>query len=133
MNRRVKTRTVQRAESRELLRKAEEFFAACEDALAHERPTAAGLAAIHAGISASDAVAAARLGKTSAAPEHSASVMLLREAVADVPERTVRHLVGLLNAKHVVAYEARMLSDAEARRLVDAARRFLAWASDVVR
>jgi hypothetical protein len=40
-------------------------------------------------------------------------------------------MLGLLRMKNVVAYEQRLLSETEARQLVDHARRLVRWSSGV--
>ncbi|MDO8950022.1 MAG: hypothetical protein Q8S43_04435 [Actinomycetota bacterium] len=107
--------------------KAREFVAAAHDDQNASRWNAAGLAAVHAGICAGDAITISVLGVRSTSPDHAAVIELLGGVEAfGAPQR--RQLVGLLSMKNAVAYEQRLLTKTEAKQLVDQAERFLAWA-----
>lgn len=43
-----------------------------------------------------------------------------------------RQLTGLLKMKGIVEYDQRLLTEVEARQLVDQASRFVAWSAQVV-
>jgi hypothetical protein len=45
-----------------------------------------------------------------------------------MPNTAVTQLTGLLRMKHRIEYEPRLLTEDEARRLADAAERFVRWA-----
>src|SRR2546422_6838324 len=131
----VKVALMSRDHAPTYFRKASEFCAAAASALAAERHDAALLCAIHAGISAADAVCVALGGRRSMDPDHQRAVDLLEEVGARTPEmRTKRQqLRGLLALKNLVEYETRAATAAEAadgakrcERLVDWARSELA-------
>ena len=63
----------QRNHAKSYLRKSEEYLAAAEDSLAAERHTPAAGDAIHAGISARDAVVSALTGSTGKGKDHAAA------------------------------------------------------------
>ncbi len=92
------------------------------------------LNAIHAAVSAADAVTVALAGRRSTDPDHARAEDLLREAVGpdDEGRRQVRRLGDLLARKNLVAYESRPTRPDEARRGVDAAGRFVTWARAMV-
>lgn len=111
--------------------KVREFMAAALDERTAGRWNASGLAAIHAGICAADAVTISALGVRSASQDHSAVVDLLAGVeVFGASQR--RQLVGLLSMNNAVAYEQRLLVGTEAKQLVDQASRFLVWTERVV-
>jgi len=114
------------------LTKAEEFLAASEASLSAERWNAAGLQAIHAGISSADAALAATAGIRSRETDHSAVLALLDEHVAGFTGAARRQLTGLLRSKNAVEYEDRLLTRVESLRLVDNARRLVRWARPLV-
>lgn len=127
------TRSVSRREARRFLAKAEEFVGAAEAAFAASRYSASGLAAIHAGISAADAVTARRLLVVSSAPDHLQAVRLLRGCLENgLPMNTERQLVGLLKMKNEVEYSGQAVTVEKARVMVDQATRFVAWARSIV-
>jgi hypothetical protein len=108
--------------------KAEQFLAAMESATAAGLWDAAGLAGIHAGISAADAVVAYHGGVRSAAQDHRSAVELLEQTLGLGASPAARHLKRLVDKKNLVEYEQRRLTAAEAADLARHARRFLVWA-----
>src|SRR5947209_20509636 len=79
---RAKTVVTSRAEASVHLGKAEQFVEQARSALEGSRNDAAMLNAIHAAISAADAVAVALSGRRSAEPDHRRAVDLLEEGGA---------------------------------------------------
>ena len=126
------TRPVPEGEAVKAVAKAREFLAAAEASLAASRWNAAGLDAIHAGIAAGDAALIASAGKRSVSKDHYDVVGMLAEAEPAFLGPQQRQLTGLLKTKNSVAYEQRLLTEMDARRLFDHARRFLRWSASVV-
>jgi len=122
------TRSVPRGESRTSLLKAEEFAASAASELRESRWNAAGLAAIHCGIAAADAVLIASAGIRSISQDHGSVVRLLENQVPEFHAAQRRQLGGLLKVKNAVAYEQRLLTATESRQLVDHANRLTSWA-----
>jgi HEPN domain-containing protein len=133
--RRSKTVSVSRAESRLYQAKAEQFVTKARTALEGSRHDAAMLNAIHAAISAVDAVTAALSGLRSADPDHQRAIDLLEEVASGSEEiRTrARQTRQLLAKKNIVEYEARRASAKEARDAVERAGRLVDWAAVTVR
>jgi hypothetical protein len=125
-------RSVPRADARSSLKKAQELVAAAESALSEGRWNAAGLDAIHAGICGADAALIAVAGVRSASKDHGVAVQLLAARVRDFTAAQRRHLTGLLKEKNAVAYEGRLLTEVEARQLVDHGRRLVRWSTELV-
>jgi hypothetical protein len=96
------------------------------------RWNAAGLEAIHAGIASADAGLIAMCGMRSISEDHGAVVRLLEAEVASFGAGQRRQMLGLLKMKNTVAYERRLLTEMEARQLVDHARRLVRWSREVV-
>jgi hypothetical protein len=92
------------------------------------------LNAIHAGISASDAVTVALVGRRSADPDHQRAVDLLEEVAPGSREigMHVRQLRALLARKNVVEYESRRATAREAADAVERAHRLVTWARQTV-
>lgn len=132
MGRNDSTRSVGRAQAHKYLTKAQEFYAVAEAALADDRWNAAGLNAIHAGISAADAAIVVSIGARSASKDHSTAVDLLRASVKEATASQVRQLTGLLGMKNTVEYEQRLVTEAEARSLVAQSGRLVRWTTRVV-
>jgi len=122
-----RTREVGSKASEAFLVKAREFLASAEDALGAGRWNAAGINAVHSGISGADAVTARFAGCVSAEPDHAEVLTLLKRTVSEFDGSASRQLAGLLRSKSSVEYSNRLVTEVEARQLVDHARRFLAW------
>lgn len=129
MPRKAETRTVDRAEARNSLQKAAEMNSAAATELASEHWNSAGLNAVHAGICAADAALIASAGIRSASQDHGAALILMGERVPGFTSTQRRQLGGLLKMKNVVAYEQRLLTEVEARQMVDQANRLTKWAT----
>lgn len=115
------------------LKKAEEFFEMMRQSLLKERWNAAGLNAIHTGISANDALLTFHFGLRSISPKHDDAVKLLISMMKrDDTERKAKHLRQLLSAKNLVEYDGRLLSRSEAESLAKHAERFLAWVKSLL-
>lgn len=126
------TRAVDRGTARKSLAKAEEFCEGAQVMMDAGRPNSAALAAIHAGIAAADAALIASAGVRSSARDHGAVIPLLESRVDDFGSIQRRQLMGLLKMKNTVAYEDRLVTDLEARQLVDQAKRLTKWSRDTV-
>jgi hypothetical protein len=89
----------QRNHAKSFLKKAEEYLASAEANLAAERYTPAAGDAIHAGISAKDAIVTALTGSTSKRKDHATAAKELRlslakRAEAAAGERALRELIA---------------------------------------
>jgi HEPN domain-containing protein len=123
---------VRREEAYSYLGKADEFLEAAHRALADGLWDAAGLGAVHAAISAADAVMVFRGGIRSAEQDHRVARDLLEEIVGPEAKPVLRHLSAVLAKKNLVEYEQRRLKEKEAIEMVAHARRFLSWAGDMM-
>lgn len=112
--------------------KAEELAASAAAELAASRWNASGLAAIHAGICSADAALIATAAVRSTSPDHGAVLALLEKRVPQFEAPQRRQLSGLLKMKNKVSYEQRLLTETEARQLVDHATRLATWARGIV-
>jgi HEPN domain-containing protein len=75
----------QRNHAKSFLKKAEEYLASAEANLAAKRYTPAAGDAIHAGISAKDAIVTALTGSTSKGKDHATAAKELRRSLAKRP------------------------------------------------
>ena len=131
MARSDRTRSASRADARAYLGKAEEFLDAARLAAASEYRTATTGLAIHAGIAASDAVSAARLGKRSASSDHRTVLKLLDQSGTEgVAVR--RALDRLLPLKNRAEYEPREPTKRQAEQALHAAEQAVAAAKRAV-
>ena len=128
MNKPTRSRSVPKEDSIVALQKAQQFNDAAHTEYEKDRWDAAGLNAIHAGISAADAVLIYTVGIRSVAQDHANLSSLLESTVESFHGAPRTQLVGLLKMKNIVAYEQRLITQNEAYSLVKAADRFLAWA-----
>jgi hypothetical protein len=126
-----RTRRVTAAQARAYLGKAEEFLAAARENLDAGYPLAATSLAVHAGISACDAICGARIGQRAAGSAHDEAVTLLQHAGREGKE-AARGLTRLTPIKNRAEYEPEGVPKATARRAVDQADKIVAVARTVV-
>ena len=135
MVKKSKTRSVSEQQIRAYLEKAVEFMRRSQASYAEEDFNAAGLLAVHAVISANDAVTGQYGQMRSAGEDHQKAADLLRE-VAPTGAREwqlqANRLHRIVGKKNLVAYEGRHLTSKESSWLVEQAERFVGWAKEVV-
>ncbi|MDP2183486.1 MAG: hypothetical protein Q8K99_13070 [Actinomycetota bacterium] len=133
MGRKNRTRGASPGESRAYAMKAFEFLESSRVDLAEERFNAASRSAIHADVSAADAVLAHAAGKVDIASDHAAAIALMRTCLGEAfPATAQRQIAGLLSMKNEVEYGQRVASEVRARTLVDQSERFVAWANRTI-
>jgi uncharacterized protein (UPF0332 family) len=129
----IKTAAVPKAEYINYLKKAEEFCSTMKDCLMKGRWNAAGLNAIHAAISAADALLVCLHGVRSASPKHDDLIKLFSNLVRHREiEENLNHLRRLIAMKNVVEYEQRLIIQSEAVSLSKHAERFLDWGKTIL-
>ena len=124
-----------KSHARSYLQKAREYLDSAQDNLDLERATPAAGDAIHAGISAKDAMVTALTGGTSKAKDHASAARELRQALgahtdAAAAERALRELISM---KGDVEYGTLLITLAKAEPLVRRARTLVDLASKIVR
>lgn len=124
----LRVERVEHAKSAIYLRKADEFGAAMAQAAAAKNWNAVGLNAIHAVISATDALTSFHLGKRSRSQDHEDVILLLRELPLQDVSAKASQALEVLRLKNKVEYEARLFEEEEAHVVQLRAERFLAWA-----
>ena len=118
-----RTSPLPREKSRVYLRKAISFARSMDQALEDRNWDGAGLAGIHAVISACDALTVFQLGVRSTGQNHSEVLKLLPKSRA--PDRIITKVRSVLSEKNKVEYETRQLSLDEATRIAAAVRQVL--------
>lgn len=125
---RHKTRSVSRERYATYLKKAGEFLRAAEAALPAGDWDAVGLNAVHASISAADAILVYYGGVRSSGESHHDVAGLLRQHVQDEQLGSkIQTLSKVLGYKNLAAYEDREVTEAEARDAAKLAWRFVDW------
>ena len=129
------TNTESRNHAMSFLQKAQEYLDSARDNLDLERATPAAGDAIHAGISAKDAIVTALTGETGKAKDHAQAVKELRQALgahrdAAAAEKALRELISM---KGEVEYGARLITLAKAKPLVRRAMVLVEIAKELVR
>ncbi len=132
MTRRRKTRVVDKRAYRSFLAKAADFGSMMDLALEEGKWNSAGLQAVHTVISASDAVIAYYGGMRSADLDHREVVGLLQDVMGETAASAGKHVARVIAKKNLVEYEERQLTQAEAREMVEHARRFLKWTNGML-
>lgn len=126
--------SVPRDEGRSHLEKAQQFLSSGFASAERAQYDAALLGAIHAGISAADAVSITLAGVRSTDPDHSRAVDLLSEIAGGSKEVAghARQLRQLLGKKNTVEYESRRATAAESADALKRADRLVEWASEIL-
>lgn len=133
MTRDIKTSHVPKSNYTNYLKKAEEFLLSAQDSLIKEKWNAAGLNAIHAGISSADALLVALHGIKSTSPKHDDILKLLSSLVRHKEiEENISHLRSLISMKSIVGYDQRLITQTEAVSLSKHSERFLAWVKNIL-
>jgi hypothetical protein len=124
-----------RNHARNYLTKAEEYLASAEANLAAGRHTPAAGDAIHAGISAKDAIVTALTGTSTKGRDHGTAAKELRQALGRRAEATAaaKALRELLSAKGEVEYGVALITAAKAGAIVRRAQGLVGLAVHVVR
>lgn len=125
----------QRNRAASFLRKAEEYLASAEANLLAQRYTPASGDAIHAGISAKDAMVTVLTGSTGKARDHAVAAKELRQALGTRSEAaaTSSALRDLIAAKSDVEYGTALVTAAKAEPLVRRSRMLVDLARGIVR
>ena len=124
---------VDRRRAPEYLRKAEGFLRGAEAALAASEETSAGALAIHAAISAADAITIHRLGQRSAGQRHMDVLGLLDNLPPHDRGSVVSQLRTLLGEKNAVEYDDKLLPRGDGVEMVALAKRVLARAAAILK
>ncbi|MDP2940674.1 MAG: HEPN domain-containing protein [Candidatus Omnitrophota bacterium] len=133
MTRDIKTSRVPKPDYINYLKKAEEFLSSAQDSLIKDKWNAAGLNAIHAGISAADALLVALHGIKSTSPKHDDIIKLLSSLMKHKGlEENISHLRSLISMKSIVEYDQRLITQSEAVNLSKHSERFLAWVKNIL-
>lgn len=124
-----------RGHARSYLQKAREYLESAQDNLDLGRATPAAGDAIHAGISAKDAIVTALTGGTSKAKDHAKAARELRQALGAHPEAAgaEKALRELISAKGDVEYGTTLITIAKAGPLVRRAKTLVSLAQQLVR
>lgn len=124
---------MKRAYARNYLNKARQLSTTMHAALERGDWDAAGLNAVHCGLSGNDALLIAINGVRSSSPRHADSIKLLDSLVEVEGVKTAStQLQKLIARKNSIEYEERLFQELEARETVKNADRFLAWVIKVL-
>ncbi|HHT9137770.1 MAG TPA: hypothetical protein ACFYEK_11085 [Candidatus Wunengus sp. YC60] len=127
MTKKRKTKAVDKNQYQAFITKAKDFAFMMDISLEEGKWNSAGLQAVHAVISASDAVIVYYGGVRSAEVDHREVVGLLQDIIGKDVSAAGRHVSMVIAKKNLVEYEERLISQAEARDMTEHAKRFLAW------
>lgn len=129
----VPAREMSRVQAANYLKKAEGHLSQGLEALAAGRWDTAVLLAVHAGISAADAVCIAHHGLRSISQTHMDQVRLIRHLFPgdDGAKRASDQLAALLDRKSTVEYEGRLYQAHDAETATKHAERLVAWARKI--
>lgn len=110
------------------LKKALEFYQTMGDALDKQLWSSAGLAAVHAGISANDALLVYFYGIRSASPDHQDAINLTLSLIKqENAKEAISHLRRLIARKNLIEYEGKVFSRSDAEEAAKHCERFMIW------
>ncbi|MBI3582796.1 MAG: hypothetical protein HY096_02455 [Nitrospinae bacterium] len=132
MTKKRKTRVVDKNQYRAFLAKAKDFSSMMDMSLREGKWNSAGLQAVHTVISASDAVIVYYGGVRSVELDHREVVGLLQDIIGEKASTAGRHVSRVIAKKNLVEYEERHIIQAEARDMVEHAKRFLDWVAGML-
>lgn len=133
MTKNIKVTYVSKSDYINYLKKSEEFFLAAQDSLIKEKWNAAGLNAIHTGISSADALLVFLHGVKSTGPKHEDILKLLSSLIKHKAlEENISHLRQLISMKNIVEYDQRLITQSEAISLSKHSERFLVWVKSIL-
>jgi HEPN domain-containing protein len=127
MTKKRRTRAVDKSEFRDFLAKAKEFASMMDISLEAGKWNSAGLQAVHAVISASDAVIVYYGGVRSIELDHREVVGLLHDVIGEAAAMAGRHVSRVIAKKNLIEYERRSITQTDSREMVEHAKRFLEW------
>jgi len=132
--RKYRTKDVRRERFTGYKKKADEFRSAMKSSMDARHWNAAALNAVHCAISSADALLVYFGGVRSASESHhDVAGLLLQHVKDDQVRQKMQALSKILDKKNVAAYEARELTEPEARELEKVTQRFFDWAMSLLR
>lgn len=133
MTREPQTRKVAKSSARVFWNRSLQCAAMMEEALDRRQWEAAGVNAVHAAISANDAVLAGVRGLKSISADHTdASRVLISQLKDDDAQKAGKRLGVIIARKSRVEYDDKRFTEKDARDIVLDTRRFLEWAKGVI-
>jgi len=133
--RKTRRRAVTQDEARKYLSKADEFLRTGRKAIVDGDYHATSLNAVHAAISANDAVTGHFGGMRSSSDDHGDAANLLMEIApkgAQEWRKQATRLGRIIAQKSPVAYGVEVITPKDADNLLQQAERFVRWAREVV-
>ena len=118
---------VDKSEFRDFLAKAKVFASMMDLSLEAGKCNSAGLQAVHAVISASDAVIVYYGGVRSIELDHREFVGLLHDIIGEAAVTAGRHVSRVIAKKNLIEYEQRSITQTDSGEMVEHAKRFLEW------
>lgn len=112
--------------------KAEKFLGGSKLLLEKENWNSAAVLAIHATISACDAICAKLLGRRHSGGEHAVAAYLLRELPFDrnEVETKIKQANRVIQIKNMAEYEDKLVRESDAREAVLSAERIISWVKE---
>ncbi len=133
MTREPQTRQVDRSAARVFWNRSVQCAVMMEETLDRGQWEAAGVNAVHAAISANDAVLSALRGLKPVSPDHKDAARVLVSQLKDADAQKAGKRFGVIVAKRSrVEYDDKRFTEKEARDMVLDTRRFLEWARSVL-
>ena len=109
------------------LKKADEFLQQSSKAIDDKRRNAAVSLAIHAGISAADALCISRLGVRSSGESHEEFIQLINRVNIKDINLKIRQLSNLISVKNSAEYSENLMTEKDSLSAKQNAERFLSW------
>lgn len=133
MPRKFSTTEVEKSKYVNFFKKALEFYQSMKDALEQEMWSSAGLTAVHAGITANDALLVCFHGIRSTSPDHQDAVNLTLSLINhEGTKEAISHLRRLIAKKNLIEYEGKVFSRPDAEEVARHVERFINWVKEIL-
>lgn len=129
----IKTAPVDKRDSENYMKRSMELRQSMRNNLALENWNASVVDAVHAVISANDALTVALTGMRCTSAHHLDAVELLKQSVSKDLQPDVTRLARVISIKSHVEYGPSLATKIDAERLAKDADRFVDWAGGVLR
>lgn len=133
MPRKPLTRQVDKSAARVFWNRSIQCAAMMEEALDRKHWEAIGINAVHAAISANDAVLAAHKGLRLTSADHADAARILMSQLKDEEaQKAGKRLSVIIAKKSRVEYEGKRFTEKDARSIVVDVQRFIKWAGSII-
>jgi HEPN domain-containing protein len=133
MNRKIPTAGLEKSKYANFYEKALDFYRSMQNALDQKLWNSAGLAGVHAAISANDALLVYFHGLRSISKDHQDAINLTYSLVQhEGTKEALGHLRRVIAKKNLIEYEGKLFARSDAEEVAKHAERFINWVKGIL-